>query len=95
MITARNKPITLLPSALIPILIIRLITTSAATSTPTTPHVPPFNQERAYLLRSWQDSEGRWRFNLQAVGEKTKRVGFPTLDDLFQYLQSSLEGDSK
>lgn len=95
MIPTPNKPMTFLPTPLLSILFLLLITTSAATSTPTTPPAPPFNQERAYLLRSWQDSEGRWRFNLQVVGENKNRVGFPTLDDLFQYLQSTYEGDPK
>jgi hypothetical protein len=48
-----------------------------------------FGQEQAFLLRSWQDNQGSWRFNLQTVQDSSKRVGFPNLDELLSYLRAT------
>jgi hypothetical protein len=48
-----------------------------------------FVQEQAYLLRSWQDNQGSWRFNLQMVQDSSKRVGFPNLEALLRYLRTT------
>jgi hypothetical protein len=48
-----------------------------------------FGQEQAFLLRSWQDNQGSWQFNLQTVQDSSKRVGFSDLEALLRYLRAT------
>lgn len=56
---------------------------------------------QAYLLRCWQeppaqpgDPPTEWRFALERVARASERRGFGSLEAVFAFLQTALEGKS-